>query len=50
MIRIRSHWQASGSDYDPSLVTETLKEIQNSDTLIQDINVLKDTAVTAYLG
>ena len=48
MIRTRS--QASGSDYDPSLVTETLKEIQNSDTPSQDIDVLKDTAVTAYLG
>ena len=48
MIRIRS--QASGNDYNPSLVTETLKEIQNSDTPSQDINLLKDTAVMAYLG
>ena len=49
MIRIRS--QAS-SDYDPSFVSETLREIQNSDTASQDIqvNLLKDIAVQAYLG
>jgi hypothetical protein len=48
MLHIRS--QASGSDYDSSLVSETLKEIHNSDTPSQDINLLKDTAVVAYLG
>ena len=49
MIRILS--QAS-SGYDPSLVSETLREIQNSDTPSQDIqvNLLKDTAVQAYMG
>ena len=47
MIRIRS--QASG-DYDPSFVTEALKEIQYSDTPDQDINLLKNVAVASYLG
>jgi hypothetical protein len=48
MIRRRS--QASG-DYDPSFVTEVLlKDIQYSDTPKQDINLLKDVAVLAYLG
>ena len=47
MIRIRS--QAS-SDYDPSFVTEALKEIPNSDTPDQDLNLLKDVAVQTYLG
>ena len=42
--------QATGNDYDPSLVTEALKEIQYSDTPNQDINTLKDVAVQAYLG
>ena len=46
-IRIRS--QASG-DYDPSLVTEVLKEIEHSDTPSQDVNLLKDVASQAYLG
>jgi len=41
---------ASGSDYEPSLVTETLKEIQNSDTPSQDIDLLKDTAVMGYMA
>ena len=48
MIRIRS--QASG-DYDPSFATEVLlNEIQYSDTPNQDVNLLKDVAVTAYFG
>ena len=47
MIRIRS--QAS-SDYDPSFVTEGLREIQYSDNPNQDIHLLKDVAVQAYLG
>jgi hypothetical protein len=49
MIRIRSQ---AGSDYDPSFVTETLREIQNSDTPSQDIQVdlLKDAAFQAYTG
>jgi hypothetical protein len=47
MIRIRS--QAS-SDYDPSFVTEALKEIEYSDTPNQDIDLLKDVAAQAYLG
>ena len=41
--------QASG-DYDPSFVTEVLKEIQYSETHNQDINLLKDVAAVAYLG
>ena len=47
MMRIYS--QAS-NDYDPSFVTEALKEIQYSDTFNQDIELLKDVAVQAYLG
>ena len=42
--------QTTSNDYDPSLVTEALKEIQYSDTPNQDINTLKDVAVQAYLG
>ena len=41
--------QTSG-DYDPSFVTEALREIQYSDTPNQDINLLKDVAVLTYLG
>ena len=47
MIRIRS--QANG-DYDPSFVTEVLREIQYSNTPNQDINLLKDVAAQAYEG
>ena len=49
MIRITSSSQASG-DYDPSFVTEALKDIQYSDTPNQDIDLVKDVAVQAYLG
>ena len=45
--RIRS--QAKG-DYNPSFVTEVLKEIQYSDIPNQDINLLKDVAAVAYAG
>ena len=41
--------QASG-DYDPSFVTEALKEIEYSDTPEQDIDLLNDVAAQAYLG
>ena len=43
--------QASGN-YDPSFVTEILRDIQCSDTSNQDsdINLLKDVASMAYLG
>ena len=47
MIRIRS--QSSG-DYEPSFVTEALRDVQYSDAANQDINMLKDVAVQAYLG
>ena len=47
IVRMRS--QAS-SDYDPSFITEGIREVQYSDTPIQDINLLKDVAVQAYLG
>ena len=43
------HFQASGN-YDPSFITEALKDMQHSDTPNQDINLLKDVAVQAYLG
>ena len=38
------------NDYDSSFVTETLGEIENSDTPSQDINLLKDVAFQAYMG
>ena len=40
----------TSSDYDPSFVTEVLREIRHSDTPTQDINLLKDVAIQAYLG
>ena len=47
---MRIHSQAS-SDYDPSFVTEVLlREIQYSDAPNQDTDLLKDVAVTSYLG
>ena len=50
-LLIYIHFQASG-DYhdDPSFVTEALRDMQHSDMLEQDINLLKDVAVQAYLG
>ena len=47
---IRVHSQAISNDYEPSLVTGALKEIQYSDTPNRDIDLLKDVAVQAYLG
>ena len=47
MIHIRS--QARG-DYDPSFVTEVLREIQYSDAPNKDINLLKDVAAQTYIG
>ena len=41
-------FQASG-DYDPSFVTETLKEI-DSDIPDQHIDLLKDVAAMVYVG
>ena len=41
--------QARG-DYDPSFVTEVLRDIQYSDIPNQDINLLKDVAAQAYIG
>ena len=43
------HFQASG-DYDPSFVTEALRDMQHSDIPNQDINLLKDVATQAYVG
>jgi hypothetical protein len=40
----------ASSDYDPSFVSEALKEIQHSHTDNQDVNLLKDVAVQTYLG
>ena len=48
-LLILLHFQASGN-YDPSFVTEALREIQHSDIPNQDIDLLKDVAVQAYLG
>jgi hypothetical protein len=47
LLTIRS--QASG-DYDPSLVTEGLREIEYSDTSNKDTELLKDVAVATYVG
>jgi hypothetical protein len=41
-------FQASG-DYDPSFVTEALKEI-DSNIPNQDIDLLKDVAAMTYVG
>ena len=41
-MRIRSQ---ARNDYDPSFVTEALREIQYSDTANQSINLLKDVAI-----
>ena len=45
----RIHSQAS-SDFDPSFVTEVLKEIQQSDNQELEINRVKDVAALVYLG
>ena len=47
MIRICS--QASG-DFDPSFISEGIKEAQHSDTSNEDIDLMKDVAVQALLG
>ena len=41
--------KASG-DYDPSFVTEALREMEYSDTPSQDTDLLKDIAAQAYVG
>ena len=41
--------QANG-DYDPSLVSEALRQIEHSDNPNQDVNLLKDVAAQAYMG
>ena len=41
--------QASG-DYDPSFITEALKDIQSANTPNQDTELLKDIAAVAYVG
>ena len=43
------HSQASG-DYDPSFVSEALREVEYSDTPNQEIDLLKDIAAVAYTG
>jgi hypothetical protein len=42
-------YQATG-EYDPSFVTESLRDIQHSATPKQDADLLKDVAATAYIG
>jgi len=44
-----SSTQANG-DYDPSLVSEALSQIEHSDNPNQDIDLLKDVAAMAYVG
>ena len=46
-LEIRS--QAT-SDYNPSFVTEALREMEYSDTPSQEIDLLKDVAVQVYIG
>ena len=41
--------QANG-DYDPSLVSEALRQIEHSDNPNQDVDLLKDVAAMAYVG
>jgi len=41
--------QANG-DYDPSFVSEALKQIEYSDNPNQDVGLLKDVAAMAYMG
>ena len=42
-------YQATG-EYDPSFVTEAMRDIQHSATLKQDADLLKNAAATVYLG
>jgi hypothetical protein len=37
-------------DYDPSLVSEALRQIEHTDNTNQDIELLKDIAAQAYVG
>jgi hypothetical protein len=37
-------------DYDPSLVSEALRQIEHADDPNQDIELLKDIAAMAYMG
>ena len=43
------HSQASG-DYDPSFVTEALRDIEHSETPDQDTELVKDVAIVTYMG
>ena len=43
-------FQASGDYYDPSFLTEALRDIEYSDTPNQNIDLLKDIAAQAYMG
>ena len=37
-------------DYDPSLVSEALTQIEHADNPNQDIELVKDIALMAYMG
>jgi hypothetical protein len=37
-------------DYDPSLVSEALRRIEHADNPNQDIELVKDIALMAYMG
>jgi hypothetical protein len=37
-------------DYDPSLVSEALSQIEHADNPNQDIDLLKDVAAMTYVG
>jgi hypothetical protein len=40
----------TGGDYDPSFVTESLRENEHSDAPNQEIDLLKDIAAQTYMG
>ena len=42
--------QASGDYYDPSFLTEALRDIEYSDTPNQNTDLLKDIAAQVYAG
>ena len=37
-------------DYEPSLVSEALRQVEHADNPNQDIDLLKDIAAQTYLG
>jgi hypothetical protein len=44
------HFFQTSSDYDPSFVTEVLRDMQQSDIPNQDVDLLKNVAAQVYVG